>query len=219
MGLARGLERRLERLVDGLAARLFRGRVHPVELGSRLVREADLALFETPGGPGAPNVFRVTLGGEPEEAAVLDTVEAELAGYLEDAAADRGWRLEGPAHVEVIIAAGDRASEVEITAEVMAGPRPAWATLVPLAGGGPIDVTVNRAVVGRSGACDIHLSGDDVSRTHGLIWLEAGSAWVADLGSSNGTFLNGEAVAAPAAIVDGDRIAFGETEFVYRTPQ
>ena len=52
MGLARGIERRLERLVDGLAARLFRGRIHPVELGALLIREADLAMTYLFGGFG-----------------------------------------------------------------------------------------------------------------------------------------------------------------------
>jgi hypothetical protein len=61
VSLARGLEQRLERLIDGIAARLFRGRMHPVELGTRLVREADLALRTGPAGPVAPNDFEVAL--------------------------------------------------------------------------------------------------------------------------------------------------------------
>ena len=40
MGLARNLERRLEKLVDGLSATVFRGRMHPVDLANRLVRQA-----------------------------------------------------------------------------------------------------------------------------------------------------------------------------------
>lgn len=215
MGLARGLERRLERLVDGLAARLFRGRVHPIELGSRLVREADLALFDTAGGPGAPNAYRIVLGGEAEDSLVLDTVCRELAQYVEDAAADRGWRLEGPARVEVDFTPGDRASDVEITAGVEPGPRSAWARLQPHATGPAMDVCYNRSVIGRSGACDLHVPSDDVSRQHAVIWQEAGSVWLGDLGSSNGTYLNGEAVVGAAALVDGDRIAFGDTGFTY----
>jgi len=216
MGIARGLERRLERLVDGLAARLFRGRVQPVELGSRLVRAADLNLFDTMGGPGAPNVYEVVLGGEPDDEEILEMVSRELARYVEDAAADRGWRLEGPARVDVAFVPGDRASEVQITTAVEAGKRPAWARLHPVDGGTPLEVTINRSVVGRSGTCDVHVAGDDVSRHHAVVWQEAGSMWIADIGSSNGSYVNGESVAGAVPIVDGDRITFGETEFLFR---
>jgi hypothetical protein len=219
MGLARGLERRLERLVDGLASRLFKGRVHPVELGSRLVREADLALFETPGGPGAPNAYRVTMGGEAVEQEVLTTVRRELAQFVEDAAADRGWRLEGTAWVDVEVVPGDRPSDVAIECWVEPGPRAPWARLDPHEGGPSIAITVNRAVVGRSGGSDVHIPVDDVSRLHALIWQESGSAWLSDLGSSNGTYLNGEKITGSTPIGDGDRISFGGAEFVIRPPE
>lgn len=219
MGLARGLERRLERMVDGLAARLFKGRVHPVELGSRLVREADLALFDTPGGPGAPNAFRVVMGGEDVEPEVLTEVRSELAQFVEDAAADRGWRLDGLALVEVEIDSTLRPSDIEIDCWVEPGPRPPWARIEPVGGGPHLPVLVNRAVVGRSGGADIHVANDDVSRVHALIWQESGSAWVADLGSSNGTFVNGARISESAPIGDGDVLSFGGAEFVVRPPE
>jgi hypothetical protein len=217
VGLARGLERRLEQLVDGLASRLFRGRIHPVELGSRLVREADLALFETPAGPGAPNAFRVVLGGDPVDAEVLTAVRRELAAFVEEAAAERGWRLEGPARVVLMVAAGERPSHAQIEAWVEPGVRSPWAVLEPAQGDGPeIPITMNRAVAGRSGECDVRIATDDVSRRHALIWRESASAWLADLESSNGTFLNGERLAGPIALSGGDAVAFGETRFVLR---
>jgi len=219
MGLARGLERRLERLVDGLASRLFRGRVHPVELGSRLVREADLALFDTPGGPGAPNAFRITLGGEAVDAAVISTVRNELAQFVEDAAADRGWRLEGTAWVDIEIAPEDRPTDIEIECWVEPGTRLPWARLEPAGGGPSLPITLNRAVIGRSGGSDVHIPGDEASRVHALIWQESGSAWVSDLGSSNGTFLNGERILEATPVVDGDRIAFGAAEYMIRPPE
>ncbi len=215
MGLARGIERRLERLVDGLAARLFRGRIHPVELGTLLVREADLGIYETPGGWGVPNRFIVTMGGEPVDGEVLHAVERELAAFVEDSALERGWRLEGPARVAVSIDPGRRPAEVEIDAAIEPGTRPVWARLKPVDGSnGPLEVAINRAVVGRSTTSDIQVPTEDVSRTHAVIWQEAGSAWVGDLESSNGTFVNGERVEGPTPIVDGDLITLGRTEFV-----
>jgi hypothetical protein len=218
MGLARGLERRLERLVDGLAARLFGGRVHPVELGSRLVREADLAVFETSAGPGAPNGYRVVLGGEPVDDEVLRAVRRELEEFVEAAATERGWRLEGPARVVIAIDPRERSSRVDIETWVEPGDRPPWVVLESAAGHQSV-VTKNRAVVGRAGDCDVRLMHDDVSRRHALIWREAGSAWIADLGSSNGTFVNGMRLTEPVQVGEGDRVVVGSSGFVVRRLQ
>ena len=56
-------------MVESFAGKVFRGSLHPVELTSRLVREADLALATTEIGPLAPNVFEVRVGpiGTPDE--------------------------------------------------------------------------------------------------------------------------------------------------------
>ena len=210
MGLARGLERRLEQLVDGLASRLFRGRVHPVELGTRIVREADLAAFDTPAGPGAPNAFVVTLGGEPEPEQAVAAAERELEEVFSAAAAERGWRLEGPARVSIEFGAGP-ASNAAVEAAVEPGDIDPWARLHG-GEGRTFDVNVNRAVVGRGAAVDVHIPNDDVSRRHALLWREAGAIWLADLGSANGTFLNGDRLTDVTDLIDGDRVTFGGAE-------
>lgn len=218
MGMARGLERRLERLVDGLAARLFRGRIHPVELGTRLVREADLAIWETPGGWGVPNRFDVVMGGEPVDSEVVATVERELAGFVEESALERGWRLEGPVRVTVSIDPARRPSDVAVTTAVEAASRPVWARLVPVDGVASLEVRVNRAVLGRGSKADVVVAADDVSRLHAVFWQEAGSTWVGDLESSNGTFLNGERVHGPTPAREGDLLTLGRTEFLIGRP-
>jgi hypothetical protein len=211
MGLARGLERRLEQLVDGFAAKLFRGRIHPVELGTRIVREADLAVFETPVGPGAPNAFAVTLGGDSETAETVAGAEQELAAVMEAAAAERGWRLEGPVTIRIQFGTGP-ASRADVAASVETGPVGAWARLMST-DGKSIDIGINRSVIGRSSSADVHLGNDDVSRNHALIWREGGAIWLVDLGSSNGTLLNGEPVTDVIDMIDGDAITLGATEF------
>jgi hypothetical protein len=215
VSLARGLERRLEQLVDGMAARLFRGRMHPVELANLLVRQADLSLQVSPIGPEAPNAFVVTLGGEPADAAARDEVEGELAAVVEATAAERGWRLRGPAQVELVIRPGNPAS-ASVEADFAAGTLPAWARLLP-PGRPALEVRPNRAVVGRSSQADVQVDEAEVSRRHALLWREAGGIWVADLGSSNGTRLNGEDIAEVAELVDGDLLTFGGPSFVFRS--
>jgi len=217
MGAAKGLERRLERLVDGLAARLFRGRMHPVELGTMLVREADLALENGPAGPSAPNVFRIAMGGDPVGPEVLQSVNDELSRFVEDAAADRGWRLEGAARVTVEITAGQR--DVAIVTGFESGPLEPWAVLQPLDPHAPaLTVGPIRALVGRSQDADVIVASDTVSRIHALFWQEAGAAWIVDLDSSNGTYLNGTRLSDPVAVVAGDIVTFGDTGFTVREP-
>ena len=214
MGLARGLERRLERLVDGLAAHLFRGRIHPVELGTRIVREADLGVFETHAGPGAPNAFLVTLGGEVESAEAVAEAEKELEAVMSEAAAERGWRLDGP--VTVTIQFGDgAASSASVQTAVEPGPLAPWAYLEPVTGN-QLELGANRSVVGRSSTADVHLNNDDVSRQHALLWREAGAIWLADLDSANGTFVNDERLTDVMDLLNGDRIRFGGTDLTLR---
>ncbi len=214
MGLARGLERRLEQLVDGLAARLFRGRVHPVELGTRIVREADLAAYDTHAGPGAPNAFVLTIGGQPETEQAVVAAERELEEVLAAAAAERGWRLEGPATVQIRFGQGPPSS-VAIEALTSPGEIAPFAHLIG-SDGRILDVRVNRSVIGRSGTADVHIPEDDISRRHALMWREAGTLWLVDIGSSNGTAVNGERISDIIDLTDGDNLAFGETDFTLR---
>lgn len=66
-----------------------------------------------------------------------------------------------------------------------------------------------KVVIGRSRSCDVRLREDTVSRLHAaFVWREA-QLVLEDLGSSNGTFLNGARVLAPQEVVAGDVIRFG----------
>jgi hypothetical protein len=215
MSLARGLERRLERLVDGLAARLFGGRVHPVELGERLVREADLGLTKGPLGPVAANDFVVTMGGDPADTGAIGPVQRELEQVIEITAVERGWRLDGPAHVSIVVGEGGEAS-VEVTGSIRPGSRPVWARLLPAHGRDLLEVTHNRSVIGRAGESDVHIPEPEISRRHALLWQEIGSVWVADLATANGTFVNGESASDPLAVAPGDVLGFGPASFVFK---
>ena len=200
--VARYLERRLEQLVEGLAGLVFRGSVQPAELASRLVREADLAIEDGPAGPVVPNHYTVALAAEMDE---TSRVEAELASFLEDAAAARGWRLDGPVIVR-LVPTPDHHGRPDVTTARVAADRPAWAHLDLR--DEALAVTNNRVIIGRSENSDVVVGAPEVSRSHALLFREAGQIWIEDLGSANGTSVNG-APAQRAEIHDGSTVSFG----------
>lgn len=70
--------------------------------------------------------------------------------------------------------------------------------------------------VGRAQGNTVTLSDATVSRQHARIRLEEDHFVLYDLGSANGTFLNGTRVEQPVPIKDGDTIRFGEVEFTFK---
>lgn len=70
-------------------------------------------------------------------------------------------------------------------------------------------LAASRMVVGRSRSCEVRLRDDTVSRLHAaFVWRE-GDLIVEDLGSSNGTYLNGQRVDDPRVVTVGDTVRFG----------
>jgi pSer/pThr/pTyr-binding forkhead associated (FHA) protein len=64
-------------------------------------------------------------------------------------------------------------------------------------------------VIGRSSELDMVLVEDMVSRKHAKITWGQGKLNIEDLGSTNGTFVNGEKILKPSRIKEGDRILIG----------
>jgi hypothetical protein len=71
-----------------------------------------------------------------------------------------------------------------------------------------------RVVLGRSRECELRVPDLNVSRRHAEIRREDGAFWIVDLGSMNGTIVNGTRVERKA-LDDGDRITLGSTEIVF----
>jgi pSer/pThr/pTyr-binding forkhead associated (FHA) protein len=69
-------------------------------------------------------------------------------------------------------------------------------------------------IVGRSKQADLQIEEGYVSRRHARLWIDdAGSLMVEDLGSANGTFINGRRIDRRSSLGPGDRVCFDETEF------
>src|SRR4051812_24232005 len=71
-------------------------------------------------------------------------------------------------------------------------------------------------IVGRSPDAAIFVDDSGVSRQHACITIDANGATLADLGSKNGTTLDGNTLTAPAALDDGALIVVGATVLKFR---
>ena len=213
VGLVRHIEKRLEAAMEGLAGKMFKGQLHPVELASRMIREADLAISDGPAGPEAPNEFEVRIAPDLLTDDLPGEYLQELAKAVEDTAIDRGWRLAGPVRVTLI---EDPAVASGVTCQVstVEGDLNPWARLT--GPHGEYTLHPNRLLVGRSDAADIRVSQSHVSRSHALIWRDGSGVWVQDLSSSNGTSVNGTHVSTATVVADGSVVAFGPSAFTLR---
>lgn len=70
--------------------------------------------------------------------------------------------------------------------------------------------------LGRDPDSVVWLDSPEVSRRHALILVEGEEATLEDLGSRNGTFLNGEKIEAPVTLSDGDVVSLGGERMVFR---
>ena len=67
-------------------------------------------------------------------------------------------------------------------------------------------------LVGRAPECEIRLTDTYASQQHARLFGKQGGWFVEDLGSTNGTFVNDQRLAAPAMVRPGDRIRMGTTQ-------
>ncbi len=73
--------------------------------------------------------------------------------------------------------------------------------------------------IGRTEQNMVVLSDDMVSRNHAMIQqLEDGEFYLIDMGSRNGSFVNGRRLTAPVALRDGDVLSFGEAKLRFHNP-
>jgi hypothetical protein len=78
----------------------------------------------------------------------------------------------------------------------------------------PLSQSVTK--IGRDETNNISITNDHyISRHHAWVLQMQGGFWVEDLGSTNGTLLNGELLTERRQIYAGDRITFGKTELVF----
>ena len=82
--------------------------------------------------------------------------------------------------------------------------------------GDSVELPLGETVIGRDVNCALRFNDPSISRRHLRFIRRQNEVFVEDLGSSNGTLLNGRAVAAPLRIADGDEIHAGSRVLTVR---
>ena len=222
----RDFERRLGGLVEGLFSKTFRSGVQPVELAKRLIKEMDTGRTVGVSEIWAPNHFAFYLSSD--DASRLEQAEAAIAGELKtvvrENASERGWGLVGPPEIEFFMDEKLKKGDFVCEATLVEGPEKV-APAAPSAAGALVvreegqerQIALNQEVVtiGRLPDCEVVLKDKGASRRHAQIKLKDGTATLTDLGSTNGTRLNGQVVQS-RALEDGDRITIGSTVLEFR---
>jgi VWFA-related protein len=79
-----------------------------------------------------------------------------------------------------------------------------------------LDVARPALVIGRSQDSDLVVDHNTVSRQHATIKLEGERFYIYDMGSTNGTFVDGQRIREPVALEDGVTVRFGDKAFIFK---
>lgn len=216
MGL-QGFERRLEGMVEGVFARVFRSGLKPIEIGRRLTREMDVERsVDVRGRTVAPNAFTVHL--DPTDHERFGEIEDQLCRELADAARehahDEGYSFAGPVEVALVVDGALHTGELRIDARMRQGPGGTGAGSLVLPDGSRYVLGDRAAVIGRMPECDVTLPDSNVSRRHAELRPEGDDFLLVDLGSTNGSHVNGVRV-TERVLHHGDVLTFGNSRCTF----
>ena len=236
MGLLDKVERGIEKAVRGVFSTGSKAQVEPVEIASRLRREVDhKALTVAAGRTLVPNVFDVQLSDDDFARAQEwgTPLAEELCDVVINHVRSQGYILQGPVRIsfrrDTELRAG--AFEIASTTEKSQGagaaqPRPsvpAAPNRQPVRLQPVLDIDGQRyslnapsIVLGRSSEADIHIDDTGVSRRHLEIRTANGVTSAVDLGSTNGSYVNGQKVSGSTELTDGSTITMGRTKIIFR---
>ena len=210
MGM-QGLEGRLERMVEGVFRR-SRNSIRPIELGRRLIREMDdHRSVDVKGQRIVPNDFTVLLSPSDHAgfADIEDALRTELVEAVREYAREEGYHFMGPVSVQLLVDNDLRAGHFGIASQLkQAEPGRRPGTIV-MPSGDRIELAGDEHLIGRLSDCAVIVSDSNTSRHHAKISRSGSGFVIADLGSTNGTSVNGERLIADHRLADGDIITVG----------
>jgi hypothetical protein len=205
-------ERRLERLVEGSFSKAFRSGLQPVEIGHRIARVLDDSrTLGVSGRPVAPNNIGVYLAPADFERfhSFADVLARELAEAARQHARDEGYQFLGSIVVTLVADDTLRTGDFDVAAEIAEHVGGRLGTLL-LPDGRRVALGEHPTVIGRLAGSEVTLTDPRSSRRHAEVRPHGDGYVVVDLGSTNGTLVNGTRV-HEQLLRDGDEITVGAT--------
>ena len=235
----------MENVVEGSVQRLFRSPVQPAEIARRLERAMESQQTISVDRVIVPSFYRAFLNPEDfrafESVHVQESLEREMSNYLRDLANERGFSLLEHPFVDVAPDPAVPRRGIQVVAEMSAAPArgmqpPIESTQVISPGGSQVGqgqmtaqlvldtpdgphifpLETNLVTIGRGLNNDLIVEDARVSRQHAQIRLKSRRYFIGDVGSTNGTYLNGAQVTTDQVLHDGDTVSFGGLEMRFQ---
>ncbi len=216
MGLLDSFEKGLERAVNGAFAKTFKSGLQPIEITSALRRELDTkAAVVSRDRILVPNSFVVRLSTIDHErmAALGPTLISELTDLVQRHATAQRYSFAGGISISLVADASLGQGMIEVTSTNVKG-SVAWSPVLDIAGK-RYPIVHSRTVIGRGSDADITVDDTGISRKHVEILWDGSRAQVNDLGSTNGSLLDGSRV-SKAPLPPDSVIDIGRTRIVFR---
>ena len=246
MGVLQRFERRLEGMVEGTFARVFKSELQPVEVASAVQHEMDeRAAIVAQGRTLVPNDFVVEIAQTDAERLdiMIESLSLELVTLAKDHAKEQGYSFVGPVRIRFEgipdlatgmfrirsgVIRGHTVEAGEVRQPVSDLPRGGGSQLpgrprlvisgsqpgTGLQAGSTYDLQGPVTLLGRGTDCDLRMVDPGVSRHHAELRVEDGQVVLVDLGSTNGTLVNGQPVRR-VVLTDGTNVTLGRTTMVF----
>lgn len=216
MGLLDSFERGLERAVNGVFAKTFKSGLAPIEITSALRRELDTkAAVVARDRILVPNKLTVRLSPADYQkmASLGPTLVDELVQQVQTHATAQHYSFAGGIAIRLEEDPRLSTGMIDVDSSSVKG-AVNWTPVLDI-NGKRYPITHSRTVIGRGTDADITVDDTGISRRHVEILWDGNRAQVNDLGSTNGSQLNGNPVnrapLAPDSVID-----IGRTRIIFR---
>jgi hypothetical protein len=223
VGALQRFEKRLEGMVEGAFAKVFKGVVHPVEILHAMQREAEAQKSPLPGGRVlVPNRYVIELSAADHSrlAPYSGALAQELAQSHSEYIGEQGWAVYGDIVVEVAHLDTLDTGSFRVLAQVHTGGDATSGTAsgvrLSTDDGRNYPLGVGSTVIGRGDQASFRLADVGASRQHARLDYDGRQVVLTDLGSANGTMVNGHRIST-ATLNPGDEILIGTTRLTFRT--
>jgi hypothetical protein len=216
VGFLENFEKGLERIVTGAFSKTFKSELQPIEIASAIKSEMDSkASIVSRDRILAPNTYNVRLSAADftRMRALGANLITELTNLAQTHAIKQGFQFGAALDIKLIEDGSLNLGQIVVasaTEEIAVS----WSPALDLNGKRYL-LTASRTSVGRDESADIQIDDNGLSRKHFEILWDGSKAGIRDLGSTNGTKVDGRAM-TESPLQNETRISAGRSEFVFR---